>query len=109
MLCFQRSDKTGSFHCQPDSDRTRPTRTVDNFEQIESLVYSARKISRKCIVRVLKVIGQDYRDVMLKTNAGLLPDISKVTEYFIFQQDSAPAHMARDTVELMQTETPDFI
>ena len=30
-------------------------------------------------------------------------------DVFIFQQDSAPAHRARDTIELLQHETPDFI
>jgi len=28
---------------------------------------------------------------------------------FIFQQDSAPADRARDTIELLRRETPDFI
>ena len=28
---------------------------------------------------------------------------------FIFQQDSAPAHRARDTITLLRRETPDFI
>ena len=37
---------------------------------------------------------------------GLLPNIREITEYFIFQQDGAPAHRAHDTV---RTETPDFI
>ena len=56
----------------------------------------------------VKVIGQYYRDVLLKQ--GLLPDIRDITDkYFIFQQDSAPAHRARDTVALLETETPDFI
>jgi len=27
----------------------------------------------------------------------------------VFQQDSAPAHHARDTIQLLQQETPDFI
>ena len=27
----------------------------------------------------------------------------------MFQQDSAPAHRARDTIQLLQQETPDFI
>jgi len=26
----------------------------------------------------------------------------------VFQQDSAPVHRARDTIELLQRETPDF-
>jgi len=33
----------------------------------------------------------------------------EIAEYFIFQQDGAPAHRARETVELLQAETPDFI
>jgi len=28
---------------------------------------------------------------------------------FVFQQDSAPVHRARDTIELLQRETPNFI
>jgi len=28
---------------------------------------------------------------------------------YVFQQDSAPAHRARETVELLRRETPDFI
>jgi len=28
---------------------------------------------------------------------------------FIFQQDSAPAHRARETIELLSRDTPDFI
>jgi len=28
---------------------------------------------------------------------------------FAFQQDSAPAHRARDTIELLRRSTPDFI
>ena len=27
----------------------------------------------------------------------------------MFQQDSAPAHRARETIELLRRETPDFI
>ena len=55
---------------------------------------------------VVKVNGQYYRDVLLMQ--GLLPDTREITEYFIFQQDSAPAHRARETVALLQTETPDL-
>jgi len=32
-----------------------------------------------------------------------------VRDVFIFQQDSAPAHRAWDTIELLRHETPDFI
>jgi len=30
-------------------------------------------------------------------------------DMFVFQQDNAPAHRARDTVELLRCETPQFI
>ena len=53
------------------------------------------------------VNGQHYQDVLLMQ--GLLPNICKITEYFIFLQDGIPTHRAQETVQLMQTETPDFI
>jgi len=39
----------------------------------------------------------------------LLPDIRQHSDYFIFQQDGAQAHRAKETVELLKTATPDFI
>ena len=40
----------------------------------------------------------------------LLPAIRHVAgDNFVFQQDSAPAHRARDTLELLQRETADFV
>jgi len=41
----------------------------------------------------------------------LLPDICAVSgsEFFVCQQDSAPSHRAKDTVALLDQETPDFI
>jgi len=54
-----------------------------------------------------KINGKYYRDVLLMR--GLLPDIRSYSEYFTFQQDGAPAHRARETVDLLKQETPDFI
>jgi len=48
-----------------------------------------------------------YRDVVLTRE--LLPEIRQYSEYFTFQQDGVPAHRARETVDLLQCETPDFI
>ena len=41
----------------------------------------------------------------------LLPDIRAASgsEFFVFQQDSAPSHRAKDTVALLEQQTPDFI
>jgi len=40
---------------------------------------------------------------------GLLPEMRELSNFFTFQQDSAPAHRARPTVELLEKEVPDFI
>jgi len=56
----------------------------------------------------VKINGAYYRDVLLSQH--LLPAIREISgEFYIFQQDSAPAHRARDTVELLKHSTPDFI
>ena len=40
----------------------------------------------------------------------MIPAIKQVAgDMFVFQEDSAPAHRARDTIQLLQRETPDFI
>ena len=53
----------------------------------------------------------------VKVNAGYCgedlmkkhsPDISQLKEFDVFQQDSAIAHWARETVDLLTRETPDF-
>ena len=56
----------------------------------------------------VKINGAYYRDELLTKH--LLPAIKELSgDYFTFQQDSAPAHRARETVELLTRETPDFI
>ena len=47
-------------------------------------------------------------DVLLSQQ--MIPAIKQVAgDTFVFQLDSAPAHRARDTIHLLQRETPDFI
>ena len=56
----------------------------------------------------VKINGSYYRDTLLRQQ--LLPAIRSVSgDFFTFQQDSAPAHRARETVALLSAETPDFI
>ena len=56
----------------------------------------------------VKINGRYYRDVLLAQH--LLPAITELSgEFFIFQQDSAPAHRAYDTVDMLRRETPAFI
>ena len=57
----------------------------------------------------VKINGAYYRDVVLRQM--LLPDIRAASgnEFFVFQQDSVPSHHVKDTVALLDQETPDFI
>jgi len=56
----------------------------------------------------VKINGCYYREVLLSQQ--LLPAIWQVFgDFFMFQQDSAPAHRARKTVKLLQREMPTFI
>ena len=70
-------------------------------------VSSLGKTSSHFVDLVAKIDGWYYRIVLLME--GLLPDIHGYFEYFTFQQDGAPAHRARETVELLKQAAPDFI
>jgi len=55
----------------------------------------------------VKVNGQYYRNVLLSQQ--MIPAIKQVAgNTFVFQQDSAPAHHAHSTIQLLQRETLDF-
>jgi len=70
-------------------------------------VSSLGKTSSHFVDLVAKIDGWYYRIVLLME--GLLPDIHGYFEYFTFQQNGAPAHQAREAVELLKQATPDFI
>jgi len=56
----------------------------------------------------IKINGAYYRNVLLSKQ--LLPVMREVSgEFFVFQQDIAPAHRARDTVRLLEQATLAFI
>ena len=57
----------------------------------------------------MKVDGAYYRDVLLSHQ--MLPAIRHLGagDVFVFQQESAPAHLARTTVEYLHQATPEFI
>lgn len=56
----------------------------------------------------VKINGAYYRDILLSQH--LLPAIREQSgEYFVFQQDSAPAHRAHETIAMLRRETPAFI
>jgi len=56
----------------------------------------------------VKVDCKYYREVLLKKQ--MLPVMRRIAgDTFVFQQHSAPAHRARDSVQLLEQETTDFI
>ena len=88
----------------------RLLRTRPNFSKSVMVSVGVSALGRTAIHFVepgVKVNGQYYRDVLLMH--GLLPDIRTFSDYYTFQQDGAPAHRARETVELLGNKTPDFI
>jgi len=56
----------------------------------------------------IKVNGQYYHDVLLSQQT--LPAIKHVaSDTFVLQQDNAASHRVKDSIKLLQQETPDFI
>jgi len=60
------------------------------------------------IEHYVKINGSYYQNTLLWQH--LLPAILSISgPFFTFQQDNDPANRDRKTVELLSTETPDFI
>ena len=57
---------------------------------------------------LLLLDGLFYRNAVL-LNMLLLDIHSVFGDYYVFQQDGAQAHCPRDTVTMLQRETPEFI
>jgi len=65
-----------------------------------------------CWAFLRRTRGKSRRQIFpgCSSSQQMLPAIRHVAgDNFVFQQDSAPAHRVRDTVELLQRETADFI
>jgi inhibitor of nuclear factor kappa-B kinase subunit alpha len=94
---------------QISSDRLLRTRTTFSKSLMVSVGIS--KLGRTELIFVdpgAKINGQYYRDVMLAQH--LLPQMRHIAgDMFIFQQDSAPAHRARETIEYLSRNAPYFI
>jgi len=90
------------------ADRLLSTRSTFSESIMVSVGVSKLGYTRLIFVDPgVKVNGTYYRDVVLPQ---LLTDMKNASgEYYIFQQDSAPAHRARETIALLQRETPAFI
>jgi hypothetical protein len=94
-----------------DVDAKRLLRTRTTFSQSVMVSVGVSKLGSTHIIFIhpgVKINGEYYRDVLLMQE--MLPVIREISgEFFVFQQDGAPAHRARDTVKLLERETPAFI
>jgi len=57
----------------------------------------------------VKINGAYDRDVVLRQMLHTDIRAAAGSEFFVFQQDSTPSRRAKDTVVLLDQETPDFI
>jgi len=92
---------------QQDASATRPYRGL----VVDTRALAVFKLGCTNLIFVepgAKLNGQYYRDVMLMQK--LLPAIRSIAgDVLVFQQDNVPTHRARDTVELLRREAPQFI
>src|SRR5688572_8182068 len=95
--------------CQRNRFHQIRTRTTFSKSLMDSVGIS--KLGRTDLIFVdpgAKINGQYYRDVMLAQH--LLPQMRHIAgDMFSFQQDSAPAHRARETIEYLSRNAPYFI
>jgi hypothetical protein len=94
-----------------DVAANRLLRTRSTFSKSVMVSVAVSKLGCSELIFVepgTKVNGQYYRECLLSDQ--LLPAIRRIAgDVYTFQQDSAPAHRARETIALLQRETPDFI
>ena len=101
--------KSGTRKKTISADRLLHTRTTFSKSVMVSVGVSSLGSTELMFVEPgVKINGAHYRDVLLSQQ--LLPAIREQSgEFFIFQQDSAPAHRAHETVASLRRETPAFI
>ena len=101
---------TTSATRKKDIASNRLLRTCSTFSTSVMVSVGVSGLGRTSIHFVepgVKIDGQYYREVLLLQN--LLPEMHEISEFFIFQQDSAPAHRAHQTIAFLEKETPDFL
>jgi len=87
---------------------SRLLRMCSTFSKSVMVSVAMSKMGVTELIFVDPVNSHYYRNVLLSQQ--MIPAIKQVAgDTFVFQQNSAPAHRARDTSQLLQRETPDFI
>src|SRR5206468_9386973 len=88
---------TPSAYCAPAPHSAAQSWSLSQSQNLGAPICSLWSLESRSMARVLLM-------------QRMLLAIRRMSgEFFCFQQDSAPAHRARDTIELLRQETPDFI
>ena len=97
------------LECIHASERLLRTRSTFTKTVMVSVGVSKLSCTELFFCRAgMKINGAYYRDVRLMQK--LLPVIRQISgNEFVFQQDSAQAHRACETIELLRRDMPDFI
>lgn len=116
LFCTEQSynSKNDVVYSVAFEDIPAEKRTVQRFQNKNSvMVWGAisenGKLPLVFIDKGVKINGQFYQnEVILK---HLVPEAAKLYPLgdWIFQQDSAPSHMAKDTQNLLKVHSPNFI
>ena len=84
--------------------RCRPIFPSRWWFQLSSQSWAVRSCS------LLNLAWKWTAGVNVKSEQQMLPVMRRIAgDVFVFQQDSAPAHRVRETVQLLQQQTPEFI
>ena len=96
-----------------EKEKRRSSSVIEDSSYLQQIAYGICR--RVClwsnICTLCGAVGQGQwrilRDVLLEQR--LLAEIGEFSDYYVFQQDGAPANCARDTVRFLERLTPYFI
>ena len=92
-----------------DVDAARLLRTRPAFCKSLMVSVAVSSLGAKQVHFLEPGVNGDYYQNTVLLNMLLLDIRSVFGDYYVFQQDGAPAHRARDTVTMLQREMPEFI
>jgi len=94
-------------------DQTHCTTNLNNVRYIRTYYYYYYYVSKMGMTELIfvdpgmKVVASI---TAMSYSQHMLPAIKHVAgDTFVLQQDSAPSHRAKDTIKLLQQETPDVV
>ena len=95
-------------NCIPSNRLIKGRKHFSQSVMVSVAVSKSGKTNIHFIEKGTKIDGLYYRDTLLRR--CLLPDIQRLSgDDYVFQQDGAPSHRSRLTVEFLKSNVPSFI